>query len=298
MLLRILQGQVIDPLELSIARSMNEYHSARTIHPPDALPASAGGQVKTSKSPLPSPPFQSTRENRIANPSFSDWELEIRKRYLHPLSSETFEFPSPSDLHARMIPICYEESLPNGCNADCAEFMATALDHYMKAVISNIVGRVRSDLPGLNSVAGGVITTSAHANAASRGVKQKKESAEARKALGVGDMRVAVSVGGWGELAQMPTVVMGFMNGWNEGVLEGWVYGDGGDEEEEEREDEMQRGGKRPAVRPMVDGLTNGVDGYFDEGEDEDQNWGWAGGAMADRRQLGSLLDECLAIGS
>ncbi|KAI4089957.1 MAG: hypothetical protein LQ344_005058 [Seirophora lacunosa] len=226
-----------------------------------------------------------------------DWDLEIKKRYLPALSSETFEFPSPQDLHLRMVPICYEESLTNGCNADCAEFMANALEHYMKSVISNIVGRVRSDLPGINSVCGGVITTSAHANAIIRGAKQKKESTDARKALGVSDMRVAASVGGWGELAQMPTVVMGFMNGWNEGVLEGWVDGD--DEDEEQiPEDEMERGGNRPGRRPVVDGYTNGLDGYVDEGDDEDQNWGWAGGGATDRRQLGALLDECLAIGS
>ena len=196
-----------------------------------------------------------------------------------------------------MIPICYEESLPNGCNYDCAEFMSTALDHYMKAVISNVVGRVRGDLPGINSVGGGVITTSAHANATNKGLKSKKESAEARKGLGLGDMRVAIDVGGWGELAQMPTVVMGLTNGWKEGVLEGWVYGR--DENEEDFADEMERGGKRPAIRPMTNGiLTNGFDGHIDDGEDEDENWGWTGGGAADRRQLGALLDECLAIGS
>ncbi|KAL8721281.1 MAG: hypothetical protein Q9225_001985 [Loekoesia sp. 1 TL-2023] len=267
-----LQGQIIDPLEMQIARSMQDYHTARTIKLPDAVSASAGGQVKTN------------------------WDLEIRKRYLPPLASETFEFPSPPDLHSRMIPICYEESLPNGCNYDCAEFMATALDYYMKAVISNIVGRVRSDLPGINSVSGGTITTSAYANAVSKGSKSKKEAAEAKKGLGLGDMRVAVSVGGWGELAQMPTVVMGIMNGWNEGVLEGWVYDD--DEEERVPEDEMERGGKRPAIRPMTNGMTNGFDGHTDDGEDEDENWGWTGGGVADRRQLGALLDECLAVGS
>ncbi|KAI4189331.1 MAG: hypothetical protein LQ346_005130, partial [Caloplaca aetnensis] len=110
--------------------------------------------------------------------------------------------------------------------------MSAALEHYMKSVISNIIGRVRSDLPAINSVGGGVISTAAHAananansNASAgaannKGAKGKKEVPEA---LGVHDMRVAVSVGGWGELAQMPTVVLGLMNGWNEGVLEGWT---------------------------------------------------------------------------
>lgn len=192
-----------------------------------------------------------------------------------------------------MTPICYEESLPNGCNTACAEFMAVALDHYMKSVISNIVGRIRSDLPAINSVGGGVITTSAHANAISKGTKLKKEP---DKVLGVNDMRVAISVGGWGELAQMPTVVMGIMNGWNEGVLERWVYDE---DDEQEPEDEMERGGKRNGRRPVVDGFTNGFGGYADDGgEDEDRDWGWAGGSAADRILFGGLLDECLAIGS
>ncbi|KAL8840902.1 MAG: hypothetical protein Q9170_001095 [Blastenia crenularia] len=268
----VADGQMTDALEMQIARSMQDYHLARTIKLPDAVAASTGGQVKTN------------------------WDLEIRKRYLPPLASETFEFPSPPDLHSRMIPICYEESLPNGCNYDCAEFMSTALDHYMKSVVSNIIGRVRSDLPAINTVAGGVIATSAHANAVNKGLKSKKEYAEARKGIGVADMKIAVSVGGWGELAQMPTVVMGMMNGWSEGVLEGWAYDSDG--EEEMPEDEMERGGKRPAMRPMTNGMTNGFDGHTDDGEDEDENWGWAGGATADRRQLGALLDECLAFGS
>ncbi|KAL8938822.1 MAG: hypothetical protein Q9211_003032 [Gyalolechia sp. 1 TL-2023] len=268
----VADGQIIDPLELQIARSMQEYHAARTIKLPDAVPASAGGQVKTN------------------------WDLEIRKRYLPPLATETFEFPSPPDIHSRMTPICYEESLTSGCNYACAEFMSTALEHYMKSVISNIVSRVRSDLPSINSVSGGVITTSAHANAVNKGVKAKKESAEARKGLGVSDMKVAVRVGGWGELAQMPTVVMGIMNGWNDGVLEGWVYD--GDADDQMPEDEMERAGKRPAIRPTVNGIANGFDAHTDTGDDEDESWGWAGGGAADRRQLGNLLDECLAIGS
>ncbi|KAL8802337.1 MAG: hypothetical protein Q9200_006615 [Gallowayella weberi] len=266
----VADGQIADPLEMQIARSMHEYHIARQIKLPDAVPASAGGQVKTN------------------------WDLEIRKRYLPPLASETFEFPSPADLHARMVPICYEESLPNGCPYECAEYVSTALDYYMKAVVSNIVGRVRSDLPGINSVGGGVIVTSTHANPTIKEVKKK--DLEARKPLGTADMKVAINVGGWGELAQMPTIVEGMMNDWNEGVLEGWVYNDF-DECQQEPEDEMEKGGKRPAMRPMTNGVvTNGFDAH-DEGEDEEESWGWAGGAGSDRRQLGALLDECLAIG-
>ncbi|KAL8692214.1 MAG: hypothetical protein Q9218_002714 [Villophora microphyllina] len=270
-------GQNTDPLEMSIARSTQDYHSARQIKLPDAVPASAGGQVKTN------------------------WDLEIRKRYLPPLSSETFEFPSPHDIHARMVPVCYEESIPNGCASECAEFVAVALEHYMKAVVSNIVSRVRSDLPHINSVGGGVIMTSAGAaNNKGGKAKMKKEAdgGRGREKLDVADMRVAIQVGGWGELAPMPTVVEGIMNDWNEGVLERWVYSDS--EDEQEPEDEMQRGGKRPATRPLTNGIiTNGYDVHMDDGggEDDEESWGWPGGGGNDRRALGAALDECLAYG-
>ena len=172
----------------------------------------------------------------------------------------------------------------------------------MKAVVSNIVGRVKSDLPGVHSVGGGVITTSAHANAspernttaASTGKKNQGE-----EALGVEDMRVAVRVGGWGELSQMPTVVDGIMNDWNEGILEGWTQFED-DEECVDEVDEGQRGGKRPAMRPATNGvMTNGFDTHMDNGavDDEEESWGWAGAGKSDRMQLDKLLDECLAIG-
>lgn len=233
-----------------------------------------------------------------------------------------------------MIPICYEESIPNGCASECAEFVAVALEHYMKAVVSNIVGRVRSDLPHVNSVGGGVIVTSAGAIAANRigggekglllqqATKTKKETMETVSSsssssrgmeLGVADMRVAIQVAGWGELAPMPTVVEGIMNDWNEGVLEGWVYSDSDDEDDEDQqqqqqlEDEMQRGGKRPAMKPMTNGIiVSGNNGYADVhvddaggagGEDEEESWGWVGGGASDRRALGSALDECLSYG-
>lgn len=48
-----LQGQISDPLESQIVRSMHEYHQARQIKLPDAVPASAGGQVKTSTDSYP-----------------------------------------------------------------------------------------------------------------------------------------------------------------------------------------------------------------------------------------------------
>ncbi|KAL8670513.1 MAG: hypothetical protein Q9168_004947 [Polycauliona sp. 1 TL-2023] len=265
----VTDGQITDPLEMQIARSTHDYHRARQIKLPDAVPASAGGQVKTN------------------------WDLEIRKRYLPPLASETFEFPSPPDLMARMVPICYEESLPNGCNHECAEFISVALDHYMKSVVSNTVGRVRSDLPGTNSVCGGVIVTSALANSSSQ--EMKKKDLESRKPLGTADMRVAITVGGWGEMAQMPTVVNSIMNDWSEGVLEGWAYNEF-DDFQQDAEDEMDRGGKRPAVKPTTNGIMpNGHVLQDNDGEDDEESWGWAGGAAGDRKQLAFLLDECLA---
>ncbi|KAL8902512.1 MAG: hypothetical protein Q9207_004632 [Kuettlingeria erythrocarpa] len=59
-------GQIIDPLDMSIARSLNEQHAARTFKPPETFPASAGGQVKTTRNPQTLPPAPLVRDLRVS----------------------------------------------------------------------------------------------------------------------------------------------------------------------------------------------------------------------------------------
>ena len=198
-----------------------------------------------------------------------------------------------------MVPICYEESLPNGAGASCAEFMATATEQYIKAVVSSILARTRSNVPAAGG--SGIMTRKYRKQLEReeeaflkgevvRGVGSGLLPVEARQAggrrgLGMGDLRLAVGIGGC-ELGQMPGLVKGIMGGLEEGVLEGWTRkNDAMDIEIEE----MERAGAR------MNGVTNG--GYADDGtETDDGDYGWEGGGAADRMQLNWLLDEVLTV--
>lgn len=206
-----------------------------------------------------------------------------------------------------MVPICYEQSLPNGPSAACAEFMATATEQYVKSVVGSVLAKTRSNLAG----AAGSISITTHRyrqqldreenmlskGEMSRGMVSNLLPAEAKEAasrrpLGMGDFRIALDVGGDCGIGQMPTIVENIMGGWQEGVLEGW--GRHPDEDVEMQDvEEIQRSG------PRVNGvLTNGVHHVNGNAHHTDNdNFGWEGGSAKDRENLFSLLDECLAIG-
>lgn len=107
----------------------------------------------------------------------------------------------------------------------------------------------------------------------------------------MGDFRIALGVGGDCGIGQMPTIVQNIMGGWPEGVLEGWGRHPA-DEDVEMQDAETERSG------PRVNGiLTNGVHVNGNAHVDSNENFGWEGGSIKDRKALFSLLDECLAIG-
>ena len=202
-----------------------------------------------------------------------------------------------------MVPICYEQSLPNGPSVSCAEFMATATEQYIKSVVGSVLAKTRSNLAG----AAGALSINTrrfrqqlereeHAlskGEVSRGAVNnllpvETKEAAARRSLGIGDFRIALEVGGASAMGQMPTVVESIMGGWPEGVLEGWGRHS---DAMEEVEDKMEQSG------PRLNGvMTNGVHakGAY---ADENETYGWDGGAAKDREKLFSLLDDCLAIG-
>lgn len=204
-----------------------------------------------------------------------------------------------------MVPICYEESLPNGCGNMCAEFMATATEQYIKEVVSAMLARTRSNVPA--AVGGNGIMTRqyrkqldreeemAGKGELARGLANGLLPVEAREAggrrgIGMGDLRLAIGVGGC-ELGSMPGVVMAVMGGWQEGILEGWaemreakrIPADGEEEEDEE-------GRRPPGVR------VNGVKSDMDL-DPMEEDWGWEGGGTADRSRLHSLLDSIMTVG-
>lgn len=255
-----------DPSEW-VRDELEEYHQAKQIKLPSQVPASAGGLNKTN------------------------WELEIRKRYAQPLASETGEFPDAESIHARMIPICYEESVVSGAGFLCAEFMAIATETFVKEVLSTVFARTRSNGP--SGTINGMMTRKYRRQlereelAYTRGeiVKDsatgllpvEAKEASRRQPLGVRDIRLALELGG-GLLGHMPLIVDQIMGGYVE------------DELEAERQD-------------MMDAAANGVHedprpSCADEMEIDEADWEWEGGTAADREQLGALLDECLSMAS
>ncbi|KAF7589105.1 transcriptional coactivator hfi1/ADA1 [Aspergillus hancockii] len=247
---------------------LEEYHLAKQIKLPSQVPASAGGLNKTN------------------------WELEIRKRYAQPLASETGEFPDAESIHARMIPICYEESIVSGAGLPCAEFMATATETFVKEVLSVVFSRTRSNGPSgtingmmmrkyrqqlereeLAFTRGEIVKDSATGL-----LPVEAKEAGVRKPLGVRDLRLALELGG-GVLSHMPLIVDQIVGGYLEDELEA---------DKQDRADEV--------VEISNDNMK--LNNLTDEMEVDDEGQGWEGATVADREQLGSLLDECLSMAS
>ncbi|KAL4896290.1 WD40 repeat-like protein [Aspergillus ambiguus] len=254
-----------DPNELT-PNELEEYHLAKQIKLPSQVPASAGGLNKTN------------------------WELEIRKRYAQPLGSETGEFPDAESIHARMVPICYEESVVGGAGFPCAEFMAIATETFVKEVLSVVFSRTRSNGPSgtingmmmrkyrqqleleeLAFTRGEIVKDSATGL-----LPVEAKEASLRKPLGVRDLRLSLELGG-GVLSHMPLIVDQVMGGYLE------------DELETDKQDRVQEVVESPDKLPKPN--------PFPEEMDVDEtDLGWEGGTTQDRDQLGSLLDECLSM--
>ncbi|KAL3435691.1 WD40-repeat-containing domain protein [Aspergillus tetrazonus] len=245
----------------AVRNELEEYHLAKQIKLPSQVPASAGGLNMTN------------------------WELEVRKRYAQPLASETGEFPDAESIHARMTPICYEESVVNGAGVACAEFMAIATETFVKEVLSVVFSRTRCNGP--SGTINGMMKRSYKQQlereelAFTRGEIAKDgatgllpveaKEARTRSALGVRDLRLSLELGS-GVLSHMPLLVDQIMGGYLE------------DELEADR-------------RGSTD--TNGIEPTdMDEMDVDEADWGWEGATAGDHQQLGTLLDECLAMAS
>lgn len=221
----------------------------------------------------------------------TDWELEIRKRYAQPLASETGEFPDAETIHARMVPICYEESVVSGAGYPCAEFMAIATETFVKEVLSSVFSRTRHNGP--SGTINGMVTRKYRRqlereelaftrgeitkDAATGLLPVEAKEASTRQPLGVKDLKLALTLGG-GLLGQMPLIVDQIMGAYDE----------------DELELERQEYAEQTWDDKMDDdtGVANGVD----EMDIDENELGWEGGTAADREQLGSLLDECLSM--
>ncbi|KAJ5101492.1 hypothetical protein NUU61_003714 [Penicillium alfredii] len=217
-------------------------------------------------------------------------ELEIRKRYAQPLASETGEFPDAESIHARMVPICYEESLPSGAALPCAELMAIATETFVKEVLSAVFSRTRSNGPSgtINSMmmrkyreqlereelayTRGEITK----DTATGLLPVEAKEAGLRRPLGVRDLRLSLELGS-GSLGHMPLVVDQIMGGYFE------------DELETEKQDRLENGVGEPHETKISEDEMDVDDDEYPSDWDGDI-------AAADQDQLTSLLDECLSM--
>jgi transcriptional coactivator HFI1/ADA1 len=226
-----------------------------------------------------------------------DWDLEIRKRYAQPLFSETNEFPDAETIQSRMVPICYEMGIGGGAAPGSAEFMNLATETFLKEILADQFGRVRSNGDHYIKTAaykkrlekeeamwlreeGGMVKNAAGL------LPVEVEATEGRQPLDMSDLKLALSLGDT-YVQQVPFVASKVRDEWNSGAR------DADEEQEFDARGAVKANGVQPP--PTMNGHAIGdemeVDGVAD-------GWGWSGGSASDRDALGSLLDDCLAVGS
>ena len=206
-----------------------------------------------------------------------DWDLEIRKRYAQPLAAETGEFPDAEVIQGRMVPICYEESLPHGCAAACASFMATATEQFIKEVLSSVYNRTRSNMPGgsVNSILTHRFKKQLQGeeDGFSRGEVSRVsgtgllpievKEASTRQALGMHDLKLAMDVGDVG-LGQFPLTMAKVMHAYDEGQYESYQELRIQDERQLVEQEAVEKR-RREKLKVVVDGEAdvkiNGING-------------------------------------
>lgn len=269
-----------DPTDY-FTREMQEYHAAKQISLPDPGTSSAAGFSKTN------------------------WDLEIRKRYAQPLCTETFEFPDTAAIEQRMTPICYEEGIASGASPDAAAFMNIATETFIKEVLSNILGRVRSNGDDYIKTAQYKRQLQREEEMWLQGEVQRNpagllpievEESKNRKPLNMGDLRIALELGD-SYLGQVPLITAGILNA---------RYYDG-ESYEAEKMDAVDEFGSltnstvaaRLANGPVINGVNGTTNGVHHDPDEMmiDDDWGWQGASAKDREAVNSVLDDILAIG-
>jgi len=265
---RRLKGAASDKTEEEAAARRNvyeEYYHASRIKAPEAAPGAAAGLTKTN------------------------WDLEIRKRYLQPLFAETLEFPDAATIYARMVPICYEESVAAGTSMHCAELVSFAAEVFIKDFLSVAFNRTRSNGPRYENGAGDGIHTAAYKRQIAREEAEVKngtllrnreddllpvESKEAntRRPIGIADLQLANRVG--------PSL-------WNSMPLIGMSVAEAATEFD--RNDWPTDCDPRPTTNGHMPNIDEATD------VDPDDDYGWDGTGSNERHGLNSLLADCLA---
>jgi transcriptional coactivator HFI1/ADA1 len=263
-----------------------EYYHASRIKAPDSVPASAGGLTKTN------------------------WDLEIRKRYTQSLFAETLEFPDATTIHARIVPICYEESVAAGTSIQCAELVGIAAEIHVKNMLHDMFNRVRINGPRYeNPHVGGPFTAKyrkkllrEEADIKAGKLSRKRDDdllpiesreAQIRKPLCIADIKLANRVGP-NLLNSMPLLGVQI----NESLFDD-AYDDQNPTAHSPTQAAVQI--QSPKKKSISAAKVNGTNGILIDDDDmdvDDDDWGWEGAGIGDREMLGGLLADCLNTGA
>lgn len=236
-------------------------------------------------------------------------DVEIRKRYVHPLASESGEFPDTTSIESRMLPICYETGILSGHASDAPHFMSVATETFIKEVLSSIFTKTQSNGPGTSGTAGtggGANWIQTHKyrtqlvkeeEASLRGETLRDKSGllpiEARSAvergpLGMADVRMALELGDCG-IGQMPVVLQQIMLSYREGEIDLWDDFTWLESQLHIVDKHLEANDKDVEMSDVRD-----VTGCAYETSPEE--WGWEGCEPEDMAKLDDLLDSCLAV--
>lgn len=222
----------------------------------------------------------------------TNWEPEIKKRYQQPLFSESAEFPDANNVFARMVPICYEEAIPQGSTMACAEMVVTSAEFFLKDFLSTVFDRTRANGPTYDNNVGGGIMTAAYKKQLDREMKFAKagnlhrtkddgllpiefQMSKSRRPLAVSDFKLANRVG--------PTL-------WNRVPLLGFDVENKpteSDYDDWKNERELQH-------EPQTNGHV--VPKQEDKMDLDDDDFDWEAEGYGGRSAFDSLLDDCLAM--
>lgn len=234
----------------------------------------------------------------------TNWDIEIRKRYTQPLYSETREFPDAATVLGRIVPICYEGSVPSGTTLDCAELTTIAAEAFLKDFVHDIYNKVRVNGPRYENGAGQGVMTARYLRHVLKEETEVKagrlqrdrdndllptESREStlRKPLGIGDLKMANRVG-FSLWNGMPTVGAQVSHSMFDIEIDEWYA---------QREAEG-KGGFTTQVNG-VKATTNGNHAPThddDEMDIDEEDNGWEGTAAGDRDELRGALGSLLTM--
>jgi transcriptional coactivator HFI1/ADA1 len=231
----------------------------------------------------------------------------VQKRYAQPLFCESNEFPDTDAILARMLPTCYEEGIFNGPAREAPAFMSSALEAFLKNLLTRALQVCRSDGAQYVQTRAYKRRRRREEAAFERGEVRKnaagllpvdQEALERRQPLSLLDLRLCVDVGTHGLGRSGARAMMRFEAA---GIDDEVMFGERGAEVDAPGAPRRESAAGKAVVvapKPMTNGvLTNGVSHHEDEEDvDDDDDCGWPGGSANDRRELGDILADCLEV--